>query len=263
MWSASSSRTRAASSPSQPVRAAMSRAGGASRRARSPRPEAGVLEERPPLLLGVRAHVGRVAEPLGLPPPASLVVERVLDDDQAPRDARHLADGGADVVEVVRRDAAGDDVEAVVGERASPRRGRSRPASSPAPGRTRSRSTPASRSRRATCPPPVATSSACRRAGCPLDEQVEVDALALLDRRAVRPPRVRPDVGHGRQRAPLRGGRRRASSAPRAGWAGAASWSSRRPSSAFVPSSRTTIGSSIVDPLERLQDARAPPRRSA
>ena len=78
--------------------------------------EPGGLEQRPPLLLGVGADVRRVAELLGL---LDLLadVERVLDDDEVVRDARHLGDGGGDVLEVVRRDPGDDEVEGAVGER--------------------------------------------------------------------------------------------------------------------------------------------------
>ena len=44
-------------------------------------------------------------------------VQRVLEHDQAPRDARHLSDRLSRVGEVVRRDAAHDDVEGAVRER--------------------------------------------------------------------------------------------------------------------------------------------------
>ena len=78
--------------------------------------EAGGLEHGAPLLLGVRADVGRVAQPLGL---LDLLadVERVLDDDEIVRDPRHLGDGGRDVLEVVRRDPRDDEVEGAVRER--------------------------------------------------------------------------------------------------------------------------------------------------
>jgi hypothetical protein len=59
--------------------------------------------------------VRRVAELLGF---LDLLAQKqvVLDDDQVLRDARHLAHRGANVLEVVRRDAARDDVERVVRE---------------------------------------------------------------------------------------------------------------------------------------------------
>ena len=76
-------------------------------------------------------------------------------------DPRHLGDGGRDVLEVVRRDPRDDEVEGAVREREilgaadhvglHPRRGIGADDLKPA-----------SRSRRATCPPPVATSSAVR-----------------------------------------------------------------------------------------------------
>ena len=73
------------------------------------------LEQLAPLLGAQRAHVRRVAQLLGF----LLVVgaiEHVLDHDDAVRDARHLADPGSDVVEVVRGDARDDHVERAVGE---------------------------------------------------------------------------------------------------------------------------------------------------
>ena len=121
------------------------------------------LEQLAPLVLRVVADVRRVAQLLGL---LDLLahVERVLDHEQSTvRDARHLADGGPDVVEMMRRDPRHDDVERAVRERKvlgaadhvglHPRRGIARDDVQP----------PASRSRRATWPPPVATSSAVRR----------------------------------------------------------------------------------------------------
>ena len=56
--------------------------------------EPGRLEERAPLVLGVRADVRRVAQPLGLLD-ALADVERVLDDHELAGDARQLRDGRA------------------------------------------------------------------------------------------------------------------------------------------------------------------------
>ena len=78
--------------------------------------EPGVLEEAVPLGDAVVADVARVAEPVGLL--GALARERVvLDHDAVARDARHLLERGERVGEVVRGDAACDDVEARVGER--------------------------------------------------------------------------------------------------------------------------------------------------
>ena len=59
--------------------------------------------------------MGRVAEPLGLLDRLA-DVERVLDDQLIPGDARHLGDGQRDVLEVVRRDPGDDEVEGGVCE---------------------------------------------------------------------------------------------------------------------------------------------------
>jgi hypothetical protein len=69
-----------------------------------------------PLVLGVAAHVRRVAQPFGLF--HALVDEDVvLDHDDSLRDARHFGDRLANVLEMVRGDPAGDGIEAPVLER--------------------------------------------------------------------------------------------------------------------------------------------------
>ena len=78
----------------------------------------------------------------------------------------------------------------------------------------------------------------------PLDEQVEVGALRCVALVA-ETPRARSLQRSLMPRAPPRAGRRRASSARRGGSAAPRRARICRPSSAFVPSSRTTIGSSI------------------
>ena len=104
---------------------------------------------------------------------------------------------------------------------------------------------PSSRSRLATWPPPVATSSTLTsgpgshhstsrsRSGPSRCVGLSRNASARCDQTSV----MRP--------APPRAGPPRASSARRRGSGGAASARILRPSSAFVPSRRTTIGSSI------------------
>ena len=83
------------------------------------------------------------------------------------------------------------------------------------------------------------------RARRPLDDQIEIAALAVRGALAVGLGPVRPDVGHFAQlHRALRGAR--ASSARRADSAAPRRRGVCRPSSAFVPSSRTTIGWSIV-----------------
>ena len=142
------------------------------------------------------------------------------------------------------RRAAGDDVEARVREGHRLGAADDVRAASPAPDRTSSRVEPASRQ------PPRDVAAARgdverrARAHGPRDEQVEVVARAV---------RVRLDV----QRRPLATRRRVMPRAPpRAAppssivastwrFGGAASVRRRLPSSAFVPSRRTTIGSSI------------------
>ena len=74
------------------------------------------LEQRAPLVLGVGANVRRIVELLGRLDVLAHV-ERVLDHDEVVADARHLCDGGGDVVEVVRRDPRDDEVEGAVRER--------------------------------------------------------------------------------------------------------------------------------------------------
>ena len=114
-------------------------------------------------------------------------------------------------------------------------------------------SIPASRSRRATCPPPVATSSAVR---APAVAHSTSRSRSGPSRWAslVRYCSARSLQTSVMRRAPRRAWRPRASSARRAGWAARPRRGSARPSSAFVPSSRTTIGSSSAHLAERLQD---------
>ena len=117
MRSASSSRTRSASAPSQPVRASQSSSRMLLLEALDLLDlEAGLGQKLAPLVLGVAAHVGRVAQLLGLLVPLARV-ERVLDHDEPVADALQLGDRGANVLEVVRRDPRDDDVEGAVLER--------------------------------------------------------------------------------------------------------------------------------------------------
>src|SRR6185437_13425003 len=203
--------------------------------------EPGVLQERPPLLLGVRADVRRVVQPLG-PLDFLAVVERVLDQDDAPGDPRHLLGRSTNVREVVGRDPGRDRVEAPVGKGdvlcrsenvcAHPRRGIERrnreavlaktPGDVPAAGRHVER----------------------RLALRPRDEQVEVAAFAVRVALDVRLGALGPDVAHAASSTARRAASSIVASVCRLG--GAASARIWRPSSAFVPSSRTTIGCSIV-----------------
>src|SRR3954468_14938857 len=67
--------------------------------------ESGELEEAVPFRRAVVAHVARITETVGLL--RGFADERVVaDHDAVLRDTRHLLDGGDDVGEVVRRDAA-------------------------------------------------------------------------------------------------------------------------------------------------------------
>ena len=158
-----------------------------------------------------------------------------------------------------------DDVERPVGERqVLGAADHVRPACR-ARGRSVTTSAPCSRSRRATWPPPVATSSALRPGRLHTRRR----------RRGRRPPRALGDsryaVARSRSRrrvmprAPRPSWPPRASSARRRGSAGAASARICRPSSAFVPSRRTTIGardrirsSAVEDAARDLVAARDP-----
>ena len=224
---------------------ATARARSACRSARPPSTlEPGVLEDPAPLGLGVVAHVRRVAQPLGL---LDLVAhEQVVDDEhELAADAGHLADGRLRVVEVMGGDPADDDVEARRPRRADARRAQITSGCMPGAGSRETTSSPASRSRRATWPPPVATSSAVCAPAAHSTSEVEIGPLTVrlalpVELRAA----VAPDVAHCASST----ARRAASSIVGSTWrfGGAASVRSRRPSSAFVPSSRTTIGCSIV-----------------
>jgi hypothetical protein len=134
------------------------------------------FEERAPLLLGVRADVRRVVQPLGLLDLVA-VVERVLDEHHAPRDARHLADCGANVREVVRRNPCRDRVEAAV------RKGdvlRGREDVGPHPGRGIERRHLEALLAKTPRDVPAARRHVERRLALgPGDEQVEVAALAV------------------------------------------------------------------------------------
>ena len=167
---------------------------------------------------------------------------------------------GCDVGEVVRRNPAGDDVEASVGERAGPRRRPARPRCIPGAGSTVTTSSPASRSRRATWPPPEATSSAVRAPSRPLDQQVEVRRLCGALRSAGRPRRGRPRRSLTGATPPARP--RRASSPRRRG-------SAARPRSASASPPRRSCRRGARRSDGRSPSGRAPsgsrarPRRSA
>src|SRR5581483_4658238 len=204
--------------------------------------EPGGIEHLAPLLLGVIAHVRRIANPVGL---LGLVThEQVVDDEhEVAADAGHLVRGCGRVVEVMVRHARGDDVEAALGERQMlgardhvgehPRRGVGRhdlDALLPEP------------------PRDVAATGGDvergSRAAGPFDEQVEVRALLVRRALSVELGALAPDVAHFASSTDLRAASSIVGSTKRFG--GAASCSSRRPSSAFVPSRRTTIGCWIV-----------------
>ena len=140
--------------------------------------------------------MGRVAQPVSLLDVVR-VEEDVLDDQEPSRDARHLLGGGREIREVVRRDPAGDDVEALVREGQVVRRSEDVGAH---PGRRVDGHDLA-----ALLAQPACDVAAPRRdverldalAGlAPLDEEVEVRARAV---RLARPERFgagRPDVAH-------------------------------------------------------------------
>src|SRR6266576_1226429 len=205
--------------------------------------EAGLGEHLLPLLLGIAAHVSRVPQPLGLLD--ELVREDVvLDHDEVLRDTRHLGDRPANVLEVMGRDAARHDVEAPVLKRQilgarhdvgthSRCRvdGDHRAAVLAEPSRNM-----ASPGRDVEHLHPVARVA-------PLDQQIEVRSFAMRRALSEGLGPLRPDVSH----AASSTARRAASSIVGSTWrfGGAASASNRRPSSAFVPSSLTTMGRSI------------------
>src|SRR6185437_9291970 len=205
--------------------------------------ETGFGQHLLPLVLGVAAHVRWVAQALGFLD-ALVHEDVVLDHDQPLGDACHLDDRLADVLKMVCSDPAGDDVEAPILERQffSPRddiglHARSRidgddgatfvsqpPRHVAAPGRD---------IEHLDVGPRLA----------PLDEQVEVRAFPMCRALTERIGTLRPDVGHAASSTARCAASSMVGSTCRFG--GAASASSRRPSSAFVPSRRTTIGRSI------------------
>src|SRR6185503_11456615 len=205
--------------------------------------EAGLGQEVAPFVLGVVAHVGRVAELLGLLVTLARV-ERVLDHDEPVAHALELSDRGADVLEVVRRDPRRDDVESAVVERDVLGR---RQHVGLHPGRRVQRDhlgaelteTPRDV---AAAGGDVERLDALGRLA-PLDQQVEVGAGAVRLALAVRLGALRPGAHAASSTA-----RRAASSivASTYRFGGAASARILRPSSAFVPSRRTTMGWSNV-----------------
>src|SRR5215211_159036 len=200
-------------------------------------------EELLPLVLAVRADMRRVTKALGV-----LLLrrteERVLHDDEAVRDARHLADGASDVVEMVSGDSRDDDIEGAVRERQILRASddvRSHP-------RRRVDGDDAA-TLGAQAPRNVA---AARRdverlhaaAGLAhVDQRVEIVAGHVRPRRAVALGALRPDVRHPASCT----ARLAASSIVGSTCRLSDALSARMPraSSAFVPSSRTTIGTVI------------------
>src|SRR6266508_1307717 len=206
--------------------------------------EPGTGEERAPLVLAVAADVARVVEPLGLLDPLVLK-EVVLDDDAVTADPGHLAHGQLDIVEVMGGDPADRHVETPVREGnvfpprhdigLHPRRrierddvgaGLAQPARDvAAAGRDVDRGHVLARL-------------------AELDDAVEVSALAMRRALAHGLRSLRPGIRHAASSTT----RRAASSIVGSTWrfAEPASASSCRPSSAFVPSRRTTIGSSIA-----------------
>src|SRR5215216_2973786 len=221
--------------------------------------EAGAREEGSPLLGRVVPHVG------GIPQTARLLVvlahPKVVDDEDALfGDTRHLTDPGLDIPEVVGREPAGHGIEARIIERQLFRRAddvrlhaRRRigadhlesclpksPGHVPASGRDVERGL---------------------AAGRPLHEEVEVPALAVLAAPAVS---LRPLVPYAHRDLASSTTRSAAESivSSTCRFGGAASASMARPSSAFVPSSRTTIGRSIVmrSSASRIPRATSSPR---
>src|SRR5438445_8499498 len=197
-----------------------------------------------PFLLGVAAHVRRVAKALRCLH-LLVLVDVVLDHDELLRHASHLADGLADVPKMVGGDPAGDDVEAAVLEGQLLRRsddirlhaGRRIDGHHGA-------------SFLAKTPRDVAASGGDvehLHAGsglAPFDDQVEVGPLAVRRALTERIRALRPDVGHAASSTARCAASSIVGSTCRFG--GAASARILRPSSAFVPSRRTTIGSSIL-----------------
>src|SRR4029450_8831587 len=202
--------------------------------------QAGQLEELPPLGLRVVADVRWVAESIGLL--GAVVEEEVVDEDH-PVAAHpcHLGQSLLDVIEVVGRDATGDEVVRLVGEGKilaatddiGPHAGRRIDGDDVDSGLTQAPRNMAAAGRHVE-----------RRLGAlgPLDDKVEILPLAMRLAVAVQLSSLAPI--HASSSTARFAASSIVGSTCRFG--GAASWSSRRPSSAFVPSSRTTIGSSIV-----------------
>src|SRR2546423_961892 len=202
--------------------------------------EPGVRQEADPLVLGVVANVGGVAQLLGL-----LVTvareERVLDDDDVVRDAGHLLDRLADVTEVVRGDPRDDAIEGAVSERqildardhVGLHAGRGI-------GRDHFAALLAQPARHVAATRRDVEHLAAGTGRAPLDHEIEILALGVGLRIAVRLRTLVPELRHA------------ASSTARFApssivgstckFSGPASASSSRPSWAFVPSRRTTIG---------------------
>ena len=216
-----------------------------------------LLEQPAPLVLRIATDVRRIAQLLGLL--AGLVpVAKICDEDESPGDTRHLAHGRCNVLEMVRRDARGDRVEAAVGERQVL-------CASDHVGLHPRRRIDGDDAKACLSQPPGEVSTPCRDierrlALRPLDEQVEVRPLTMSIALAVRLSMGAPAIGHFVSSTALRA----ASSIVGSTWrfGGAASASSRLPSSAFVPSSRTTIGRSMSI-WRAPAGSRAPPRRNA
>src|SRR4051794_7851293 len=202
--------------------------------------EARELEEAVPLRRGVVPHVTRVAQPVGFL--RALADEGVVaDHDAMLRDARHLLHRRENVVEVVRGDAARDCVEARVGEGEVFR-------GCGGGGLHARREIDGDDCRPCLAQPTRDVAAAgrdvqncdARARLAPLDDEVEVFSLRVDRARAVGVGALGPDVRHFASST----ARRAPSSIVASGWMFGLPASARifRPSSAFVPSRRTTIG---------------------
>src|SRR5205823_8101973 len=200
------------------------------------------LHDALPISLGnaVVADVARIAQPVRLL--SALARERVVaDHDPVAGHARHLLHGGEHVGKVVRRDAAGHRVEAPVGEREMV--GRRDHVGLHAGGRVDGNDV---RTRLAQPTRDVAAAGGDVEhvhAGAwpaPRHDEVEVVAGGVRGALAVGPSTFVPEVRH----AASSTARRAPSSIVASGWMFSRPASARicRPSAAFVPSSRTTIG---------------------
>ena len=135
-----------------------------------------------------RPPVRRISQPLRL---LGLLVRVavILDHDAARVVTRAISPTASPIeLEMMRGETVDHDVERLSGERQTLGRRDRRPDASPGDGSTVTTSAPASRSRRATCPPPVATSSTFMPGPrlAQLHHEIEIGTCRMHRRRAIR-----------------------------------------------------------------------------